>query len=89
MKTNHSTYVHSCDLSKAVQNCAYIYYLGQMQCFRTQISIPVNPLTHDVTPASKLRLSHFERIQKDQEISFKRFLLASRSTVISPHFYQL
>ena len=55
MKTHHSTDAHSCGLSKAVQNCAYIHYSGQMQCFRTQISIPVTPLTHDVTPASKLR----------------------------------
>ena len=46
---------YSCGLSKAVQNCVYIYHLGQMQCFRTQISIPVTLLTHDVTSASKLR----------------------------------
>ena len=46
---------YSCGLSKAVHNCVYIYYLGQMQCFRTQISIVVTHLTHDVTSASKLR----------------------------------
>ena len=41
---------------KTVQNCViYNCYLGQMRCFRTKISIPVTPLTHDVTSASKLR----------------------------------
>ena len=36
MKTHHSSDVHRCGLSKAVQNCViYIYYLGQMQWFRT------------------------------------------------------
>ena len=56
MKTHHSSDAHICSLSKAVQNCViYNYYLGQMQCFRTKISIPVTPLTHDVTSASKLR----------------------------------
>ena len=49
MKAHHSPDAHICGLSKAVQNCAiYNYYLGQ-------ISIPVTPLTHDVTSASKLR----------------------------------
>ena len=48
MKTHHSSDVHSCGILNAVQNCvAYIYYLGQMQCFRTKISIPLTPLTHD------------------------------------------
>ena len=42
-----------------------------MQCCRTKISFPVTRLIHDVAPAS-----HFERIQKDTETSFKRFLLA-------------
>ena len=38
MKTNHSPDAHSCRLSKAVQKCGiYINFLGQMQCFRTQI----------------------------------------------------
>ena len=56
MKMHHSSNVHICDLAKAVQNCViYNYYLGQMRCFRTKISIPVTPLTHDVTSASKLR----------------------------------
>ena len=42
MKTHHSSDAHRRDLSKAVQNCAiYIYYLGQMQCFRTKLSISV------------------------------------------------
>ena len=55
MKMHHSSYAHICGLSKAVQKCViYNYYLGQMQCFRTKISIPVTPLTHDVTSASKL-----------------------------------
>ena len=45
-KTHHSTDAHSCGLSKAVQNCVCIYNLWQMQCFRTQISIPVTPLIH-------------------------------------------
>ena len=53
MKTHRSSDVHSCGISNAVQNCvAYIYYFGQMQCFRTKISIPVTPLTHDVTSVS-------------------------------------
>ena len=52
MKTHHSSDSHICGLSKAVQNCViYNYYLGQMRCFRTKISIPVTPLTHDVTSA--------------------------------------
>ena len=56
MKTHHFSDAHSRGLSKAVQNCVIcIYYLGQMQCFRTKISIPVTPLTHDVTSAFKLR----------------------------------
>ena len=56
MKTHHSSDVHNCGLSKAMQNCViYKNYLGQMQCFRTKIPIPVTPLTHDVTSASKLR----------------------------------
>ena len=85
MKTHHSPDAHICGLSKAVQNCViYNYYLGHMRCFRTKISIQVTPLTHDVTSASKLRKSHFWRIQKDPKISFKCFLFASRSPVISP-----
>ena len=56
MKTHHSLDAYICGLSKAVQKCAvYNHYLGQMQCFRTKISILVTPLTHDVTSASKLR----------------------------------
>ena len=56
MKTHYSLDVHSCGQSKAVQNCViYIYYLGQMQCFCTKISILVTPLTRDVTSAYKLR----------------------------------
>ena len=56
MKMHHSSNAHICGLSKAVQNCViYNYYLGQMRCFRTKISIQVTPLTHDVTSASKLR----------------------------------
>ena len=56
MKTHLSSDAHSCGLSKVVQNCViYIYYLGQMQWFRTIISIPVTLLTHDVTSASELR----------------------------------
>ena len=44
MKTHHSSDEHICGLSKAVQNCViYNYYLGQMRCFRTKISIPVTP----------------------------------------------
>ena len=55
MKTHHSPDAHICGLSKAVQQCViYNYYLGQMQCFRTKISIPKTPLTHDVTSASIL-----------------------------------
>ena len=56
MKTHHSSDVYICGLSKAVQNCViYNYYLGQMQCFRAKISIPVTMLTQDVTSASELR----------------------------------
>ena len=55
MKTHHSSDAHICALSKAVQNCViYNYYLGQMR-FRTKKSIPVTPLTHDVTPTSQSR----------------------------------
>ena len=54
MKTHHSSGAHSCGISNIVQNCV-IYYLGQIQCFLTKISIPVTPLTHDVTSASQLR----------------------------------
>ena len=44
MKTHHSSKAHICGLSKAVQNCVINnYYLGQMRCFRTKISIPVTP----------------------------------------------
>ena len=56
MKTHHSSDAHICGLSKAVQKIViYNYYLEQMQRFRTKISIPVTPLTHDVTSASNLR----------------------------------
>ena len=56
MKMHHSLDAHSCGLSKAVQKlCIFIYYVRQMQCFRTKISVPVTLLTHDVTSASKLR----------------------------------
>ena len=56
MKTHHSLDAHSCGLSKAVQNdVIFTHYLGQMQCFRAKISIPLTPFTHDVTSASKLR----------------------------------
>ena len=56
MKTHHCSDAHSCDLSKAVQKrVIHIYNLGQMQCLRKK-SIPVAPLTHDVTPASELRI---------------------------------
>ena len=85
MKMHHSSDVHSCCLSKALLTCVIdIYYIGQMQCFRTKISIPLTLLTHDVTPGPKLRESHFGHIQKDPKVSLKRFLFASRSTVISP-----
>ena len=57
---------HICGLSKAVQNCViYNYYVGQIRRFPVKISFPVTPFTHDVTSASKLRFSHFWRIQKD------------------------
>ena len=76
MKTHHSSDVHSCVLSKAVQNgVIYNYYLGQMRRFRTKISIPVTPLTHDVTSASKLRFSHFWRIKKTPKSRLNVFCL--------------
>ena len=85
MKTHHSLDAHICGLLKGVRNCIfYNYYLGQKQCFRTKNSIPVKPLTHDATSASKLRYSHFGRIQKDYKISYKCFLFAIRSPVILP-----
>ena len=85
MKTQHSSNAHICGLSIAVQNnVIYNYYVGQMRRFRTKISIPVTPLTHDVTSASKLRFSHFWRIQKDPNSRLNVFLFASRSPVISP-----
>ena len=46
-----------------------------MQCFRTNISIAVAQLTHDVTPASKLRESHFWPIQKTQRYRLNVFCL--------------
>ena len=45
MKAHQSSDAYSCGLSKAVQNSIiYIYYLGQMQCFRkkSQSSDSVN-----------------------------------------------
>ena len=83
MKMHHSSDAHICGLLKGVQNCIiYNYYL--MQCFRTKISIPVTLLTHGVTSVSKLRYSHFGRIQNDPKIYFKCFLFASRSPVVLP-----
>ena len=71
MKTHHSSDAHICGLSNAVPNCViYNCYLEQMQCFRANVSIPVTPLTHDVSSASILRKLHFGRIQKDPKISF-------------------
>ena len=56
MKTSHSSDVHSCGLSKAAQNSVVdIYYLEQIQCFRTKISITSAPLPHAVTSTAKLR----------------------------------
>ena len=56
----------------------YICYLGHMQCFCAKISVPVTPLTHNITSASIVY------IQKDTKILFKHVLFTSRSTVISP-----
>ena len=76
MKTHHSSEARICGLSKAVQNCViYNYYLGQMRCFRTTISIRVTQLTHDVTSPSKLRKSHFGRIQKTPKSRLNVFCL--------------
>ena len=76
MKMHHPSDAHICGLSKGVQNyIIYNNYLGQMQCFRTKISIPVTPLTHDVTSASKLRYSHFGRIQNDPKSRLNVFCL--------------
>ena len=56
METHRSSDLHISDLLKAVQNCViYSFYLGQMGYSCTKISVPVTPLTHDVTSASKLR----------------------------------
>ena len=83
MKTHHSSDAHICSLSKVVQNCIINkYHIGQMQCFRTKISIPVTPLTHDLTSASILRYPHFEGILKDPKLSFKCLLFASRFPMI-------
>ena len=42
MKTHHSSDAHICVLSQAVENCVIVnYYLGQMRCFRTKVSIQV------------------------------------------------
>ena len=46
-----------------------------MQCFCTKNSIPVTPLTYDVTSASKLRYSHFGRIQKTLKSRLNVFCL--------------
>ena len=71
MKTHHSSDAHICGLSNAVPKCViHNCYLGQMQCFRENVSIPVTLLTHDVTSASILRKSRLVRIQKDPKISF-------------------
>ena len=41
-----------CDLTKVVHKCVmYIYYLGQMQPFRTENSTRATAVTYDVTPA--------------------------------------
>ena len=69
---------------KAVHKFMFTYDLVQMQCFHTKSSIPVTAFTHDVTSASKLRLSHFRRVQNEPEISFEWVLFASRSSDISP-----
>ena len=85
MKTQHPLDVLSCDLSKVVNKCVmYIYYLRQKQRYCTKISILATGQTYDVTSASKLRLSHFWRIQKITEISYKCFLLVNGSSAISP-----
>ena len=63
MKTHHSSDAHFCGLSKAVQNCViYNSYLGQMQCLRTKISIPVTPLTHDIMSAPKYKMTPKSRL---------------------------
>ena len=69
MKTHHSTDAHSRGLSKAVQNCViYNYFLEQMQCFRTKISIAVAQLTHGVTSASKLSIAFLAYTKRPQDI---------------------
>ena len=76
MKTHHSSDVHNCVLSKPVQNCViYNYYLGQMRRFRTKISIPVTPLTHDVTSVSKLRFRIFGVYTKTPKSRLNAFCL--------------
>ena len=57
--SNENAPLFRCVKAWPIKNCAKVcylyYYLGQMQYFRNTISIPVTPLTHEVTSASKLR----------------------------------
>ena len=87
MKTHHSSDAHICGLSKGVQNCIINkYHIGQMQCFRTKISIPVTPLTHDLTSASILRYPHFEGIQKTPNSLLNVYCLPVDCLLLSHNF---
>ena len=64
MKTQHPSDALSCDLSKVVNDMLYILLPTTRATILHKISILATAQTYDVTSASKLRLSHFWRIQK-------------------------
>ena len=90
MKMHHSSDAHICGQSIAVQKCViYDYYLGQMQCFRTKKFNSSDSVNTWRNVSLKIVLIAFWAYTKRPQISFKCFLFASRSPVISPHFWQL
>ena len=90
MKKHHSSDAHSCGLSKAVQNCViYIYYLGQMKSFLHKNFISSDSVNTWSNVRRQIVLIAFWEYTKRPQNLVKCFLFASRSTVISPHFWKL
>ena len=76
VKTQHPSDAPSCGMSKVVHKWVmYIYYLGQMQHFRTKILILATALTYDERQPSNCVNRTFWRIQKFQKSRSKVFCL--------------
>ena len=78
--SNENAPLFRCAFLWPIKSCTKLYYLSLL--FRTNAmfshtknSIPVTPLTYDVTSASKLRYSHFGRNKKTPKSRLNVFCL--------------